>query len=182
MSHQGSNIVHAVKDYGRQLLTFIRSRVSSDEDAEDIIQDVWYQLSSFPEVEAIEQMSAWLYRVARNKIIDKYRKKQPEPLANETLWDDDGNSYIQEILLAEENTPETIYMKELFWEQLTLALDELPENQKQVFIWNELEDMTFREISEKTGENIKTLISRKKYAVNHLRNRLEAVYNEFVNY
>ena len=182
MSQQGSNIVQTVRSYGKQLLSFIRSRVNSDEDAEDILQDVWFQLSSFPEVEAIEQMSAWLYRVARNRIIDKYRKKQPEALEDDIFWDDEGNSHIREILLAEDNTPETAYMKELFWEQLNMALDELPKDQKQVFIWNELENLTFREISERTGENIKTLISRKKYAVTHLRKRLESVYQEFVNY
>ena len=182
MSEKRPNIVQTVKSYGKQLLGFIRSRVNSDEDAEDILQDVWYQLSSIPEVEAIEQMSSWLYRVARNRIVDKYRKQKPDSLEEYTYEDDDGELYIKDILLADDLTPETVYLKELFWEQLTLALEELPENQRQIFVWNELEDQTFQEIADRTGENIKTLISRKRYAVRYLRQRLETVYEEFVNH
>jgi len=161
---------------------FIRQRVNSDEDAEDILQDVWYQLSSVPELEAIEQIGSWLYRVARNRITDKYRKKKTESLEDRGYEGEEGEFFFKDILLADDGTPETVYMRELFWEQLTLALDELPENQRQVFVWNELEDLTFQEISERTGENIKTLISRKRYAVQHLRSRLETLYHEFVNY
>ena len=182
MPQDKPNIIQTVKAYGSQLLGFIRSRVSSEEDAEDILQDVWYQLSSAPEVEAIEQVGSWLYKVARNRIIDKYRKQKPESLEDYSYEDDEGELNFREILLADDGTPETVYMRELFWEQLTVALDELPENQRQVFIWNELEDQTFQQISDRTGENIKTLISRKRYAVQHLRNRLEDLYQEFVNY
>ena len=158
-------------------------RISQDrEAAEDILQDVWYQLSTVPEIEAIEQMSSWLYRVARNRIIDKYRKQKPESLEDFGYEDEDGEFHFKDILLADDTTPETAYLKDLFWEQLNIALDELPENQRQVFIWNELEDQTFQEIADRTGENIKTLISRKRYAVRHLRERLESVYREFVNY
>jgi RNA polymerase sigma factor (sigma-70 family) len=161
---------------------FIRQRVNTDEDAEDILQDVWYQLSSVPEIEAIEQIGSWLYRVARNRIIDKYRKQKPDSLEDYGYEDEEGEFYFKDILLADDGTPETVYMRELFWEQLGIALAELPENQRQVFVWNELEDQTFQEISDRTGENIKTLISRKRYAVQHLRRRLESVYQEFVNY
>lgn len=176
------NIVQTVTAYGKQLLGFIRQRVNSDEDAEDILQDVWYQLSSVPELEAIEQVGSWLYRVARNRITDKYRKKKPESLEDYGYENEEGEINFKEILLADDGTPETVYLREMFWEQLTLALDELPENQRQVYIWNELEDLTFQEISDRTGENIKTLISRKRYAVQHLRTRLETLYQEFVNY
>jgi RNA polymerase sigma factor (sigma-70 family) len=161
---------------------FIRQRVNTDEDAEDILQDVWFQLSSVPEIEAIEQIGSWLYRVARNRIIDKYRKQKPDSLEDYGYEDEEGEFYFKDILLADDGTPETVYMKELFWEQLGIALQELPENQRQVFVWNELEDQTFQEIADRTGENIKTLISRKRYAVQHLRRRLESVYQEFVNY
>ncbi len=161
---------------------FIRQRVNTDEDAEDILQDVWFQLSSVPEIEAIEQIGSWLYRVARNRIIDKYRKQKPDSLEDYGYEDEEGEFYFKDILLADDGTPETVYMRELFWEQLGIALAELPENQRQVFVWNELEDQTFQEISDRTGENIKTLISRKRYAVQHLRRRLESVYQEFVNY
>lgn len=176
------NIVQTVTAYGKQLLGFIRQRVNSDEDAEDILQDVWYQLSSVPELEAIEQVGSWLYRVARNRITDKYRKKKTESLEDYGYENEEGEINFKEILLADDGTPETVYLREMFWEQLTLALDELPENQRQVYIWNELEDLTFQEISDRTGENIKTLISRKRYAVQHLRTRLETLYQEFVNY
>ncbi|WP_138477595.1 RNA polymerase sigma factor [Dyadobacter bucti] len=182
MSQKKPNIIQTVTSYGKQLLGFIRQRVNSDEDAEDILQDVWYQLSSVPELDAIEQIGSWLYRVARNRIIDKYRKQKPESLEDYGFEDEEGEFYFKDILLADDGTPETVYMKELFWEQLTQALEELPENQRQVFIWNEIEDQTFQEISDRTGENIKTLISRKRYAVKHLRGRLETLYQEFVNY
>jgi len=182
LSQKKPNIIQTVTSYGKQLLGFIRQRVNTDEDAEDILQDVWYQLSTVPEIEAIEQMSSWLYRVARNRIIDKYRKQKPESLEDFSYEDEDGEFHFKDILLADDNTPESAYLKDLFWEQLNIALDELPENQRQVFIWNELEDQTFQEIADRTGENIKTLISRKRYAVRHLRERLECVYREFVNY
>ena len=182
LSQPKPNIIQTVKAYGNQLLGFIRQRVNSEEDAEDILQDVWYQLSSVPEIEAIEQVGSWLYRVARNRIIDKYRKQKPESLEDFSYEDEEGEFNFKDILLADDGTPETVYMRELFWEQLTSALDELPENQRNVFVWNELEDQTFQEISDRTGDNIKTLISRKRYAVQHLRQRLETLYQEFVNY
>ena len=182
MSEKKPNIIQTVKAYGSQLLGFIRQRVSSEEDAEDILQDVWFQLSSVPEVEAIEQVGSWLYRVARNRIIDKYRKQKPDSLSDHSYEDEEGELNFKDILLADDGTPETVYLRELFWEQLTNALEELPENQRQVFVWKELEDQTFQEIADRTGENIKTLISRKRYAILHLRQRLETTYKEFVNY
>ena len=182
MSQAKPNIIQTVKAYGNQLLGFIRQRVNSEEDAEDILQDVWFQLSSVPEIEAIEQVGSWLYRVARNRIIDKYRKQKPELLEDHSYEDEEGEFNFKDILLADDGTPETVYMRDLFWEQFTIALNELPENQRNVFVWNELEDQTFQEISDRTGENIKTLISRKRYAVQHLRQRLETLYHEFVNY
>ncbi|TLV01096.1 RNA polymerase sigma factor [Dyadobacter luticola] len=182
MSQKKPNIIQTVTSYSKQLLSFIRQRVNTDEDAEDILQDVWFQLSSLPEIEAIEQIGSWLYRVARNRIIDKYRKQKPDSLEDHGYEDEEGEFHFKDILLADDNTPETAYMKDLFWEQLQLALAELPENQRNVFIWNELEDQTFQQISDRTGDNIKTLISRKRYAVQHLRERLDSIYREFVNY
>ena len=176
------NVVQAVKDYGKRLFGFVRGRVKTDEDAEDIMQDVWYQLSNVIDTTQIEQLSAWLYKVARNKITDKYRKRTTESLDDMTYEDQEGMFNISEILFADVNTPETEHLKEIFWEELFDALDELPENQRQVFVWNELEDMTFQQIADRTGENIKTLISRKGYAVKHLRKRLETLYNEYTNF
>jgi len=172
------NIIQVVRDYGKRLFYFIRGRVNSDEDAEDILQEVWYQFSNVLDAEPIEQTSAWLFRVARNRIIDKYRKHKTESLDELFDDDDESNFNFREILLAENATPETDHLKNLFWQQLFTALDELPEEQKQVFILNELEDISFKEIEKRTGENINTLISRKRYAVLHLRKRLEQLYKE----
>lgn len=178
----GQNIIDTVKDYSKRLFSFIRGRVPTDEDAEDILQEVWYQYSNTVETEVIEQVSGWLHRVARNKITDRYRKRRDELLEDYQVEDEDGVIGFKEILLADYKNPETEHLKQLFWEQLFLALDELPQNQRDVFVWNELEDLTFAEIAEQTGENIKTLISRKGYAVKHLRKRLETLYHELMNY
>jgi RNA polymerase sigma factor (sigma-70 family) len=172
-------ISNVINEYGNRLFGFIRGRVSNTADAEDIIQEVWFQLSRVVELESIEQISGWLYRVARNRITDTYRKQKPDLVIDKTYENDDGGFSLKELLISDSITPEEENLKEIFWEELFLALDELPENQKNVFVWNELEDETFQKISDRTGENIKTLISRKRYAVQHLRNRLEELYQEF---
>lgn len=176
------NIIKAISNYGKQLFGFIRSRVKTDEDAEDILQDVWYQLSSQPEVEAIESVSGWLYRVAKNKIVDRSRKKKTDLLDDHGYEDEEGAFHLPDILLADALNPEAEHLRQLFWEELFVALDELPQNQKNVFVWNELEDMTLQEIATNENQNIKTIISRKRYAVQHLRNRMEYLYNEIINY
>ena len=181
-TNEPQNIISTVADYGKRLFSFIRGRVNTDEDAEDILQDVWYQLSNQPEAGTIEQISGWLYRVARNKITDKYRKQKDVLIEDLSYEDEDGEINFREILLAESFSPEEESLKKLFWDQLFLALQELPENQRYVFVQNELEDRTFQELADETGENIKTLISRKGYAVKHLRNRLQNLYQEFINY
>jgi len=149
------NIITAVKEYGKRLFGFIRGRVRTDEDAEDILQEVWYQFSNQPETEAIDQVSGWLHRVARNKIIDKYRKKQDELIEDYSYEDDEGEELgFKDILLAETTSPEMENLKELFWQHLFDALEELPEEQRYVFVQHELEERSFREIAEETGENI----------------------------
>ena len=178
-----NHIIQAIKSYGKGLLGFIRKRVKSDADAEDILQDVWYQLSAVVNAEPIEQTGAWLYKVATNKIIDKSRKKTEELLDLAPSGDDDDEGpNFREILLTEGTTPETEYIRNLFWEQLFDALDELPEEQRQVFVWQELDDIPFNEIAERTGENVQTLVSRKRYAVLHLRKRLKQLYEEIKEY
>ena len=174
------NIIHAVRDYGKRLFYFIRGRVDTDEDAEDILQDVWYQFSNVMNSEPIEQTSAWLYRVARNKIIDKYRRRELDSLEEMFADDENGEFNFSELLLAGDENPETEHLRNLFWEQLFAALDELPEEQKQVFVLNELEDISFNEIAKRTGEKINTLISRKRYAVLHLRKRLEQLRKDIL--
>ena len=182
---KNSHILQAIKAYGKSLLSFIRRRVKTDADAEDILQDVWYQLSSVVNAEPIEQTGAWLYKVATNKITDKYRKRS-ETLLDDLFFDDDDEvdefSNYRAILMTEASTPETEYMRNLFWEQLFVALDELPEEQKQVFVWQELDDITFQEIAENTGVPIQTLVSRKRYAVLHLRTSLQQLYIEITQH
>jgi len=176
-------IIQAISSYGKSLLGFIRKRVKNDADAEDILQDVWYQFSSVVNSEPIEQTVAWLYRVARNKILDKH-KKHTELLLDDMLpeEDDDDAPDFKAILMTEAKTPETEYLRNLFWEQLFFALDELPDEQRQVFIWHELEDMSFKDIAALTGEKQQTLVSRKRYAVLHLRDRLRQLYQEITEY
>ncbi len=175
------NIVQTVKDYGSRLFGFIRGRVDSDEDAEDILQDVWYQFTNTSTTQTIEQVSGWLFAVARNKITDKYRKRKPELIDDFGYEDEDGEFRFSEILFADDEDPAMQQLKELFWEELLAGLEELPEKQKSVFVKNELEDKTLQEIADEEGENIKTIISRKRYAVQHLRKRLEYVYNDLMN-
>lgn len=181
---QRQNIVQVVRDYGKRLFGFIRNRVKTDADAEDILQDVWYQFSSAVETEPIEQVSGWLYRVARNRVTDLYRKRRPELRGswNEEEEDEDGEWHFSDLIPVDDATPESEHLRAVFWEELFAALDELPQAQRDVFVWNELEDQTFQEIADRTGENIKTLISRKRYAVQHLRSRLETLYRELLEY
>ncbi len=179
---QKQNTRGIVKEYSNRLFRFIRGRVPTTADAEDILQEVWYQFSRVVDTEPIEQVSGWLFRVARNRITDSYRKRKDELLDDFTYEDEDGDVFLKDILLADNNTPETENLREVFWEALFEALEELPEKQRNVFVWNELEDQTFQEISDRTGVNIKTLISRKRYAVQHLRKRLQTLYEEFLTY
>jgi RNA polymerase sigma factor (sigma-70 family) len=184
MTDRSKNIIKAVSDYGKGLFNFIRGKVSTEADAEDILQDVWYQLSNIDDSDEIEQLRGWLFKVARNKIIDKSRKKTEQlidDLVSEGEDDEDGFNFA-DILLFDGNDPESEYIKDLFWDELFAALDELPENQKQVFTWNELEDKTLQQIADETGEKLKTIISRKGYAVKYLRGRLQTLYNEFLDY
>ncbi|MGB0523820.1 MAG: RNA polymerase sigma factor [Flammeovirgaceae bacterium] len=182
MTEQKQNITSIVKEYGTRLFRFIRGRVPTTDDAEDILQEVWYQFSKVVDTEPIEQVSGWLFRVARNRITDSYRKKKNESLEALSYENEAGEVLFNDLLLADDNTPETELLKEVFWESLLEALEELPENQREVFVWNELEKQTFQEISDRTGVNVKTLISRKRYAVQHLRNRLQNLYEEFLMY
>lgn len=159
---------------------FIRQRVGNEADAEDILQDVWYQLTTTVDTEPIEQMSSWLFAVARNKIIDRYRKKRPESL-DFLLQSEEGDAPdLAGILLDKSSNPETANLRNLFWKALQEALEELPEQQKAVFVWHELAGLSFKDIADLTGENVNTLISRKRYAIVHLRERLNSLYREII--
>jgi len=177
------NISTVIGQFGKRLFGFIRQRVRSEADAEDILQDVWYQLTSTIETEPIEQVSSWLFKVARNKIIDSYRKKRPEALEDAlAVENENGELNFREILMDKSGDPETELLRSLFWDAFKKALEELPAEQRTVFVWNELEDIPFKEIAQRTGEPVNTLISRKRYAVSHLRKRLNSLYNEIINY
>jgi len=178
---QNQNLVQVVKDYGSRLFGFIRSKVSTDEDAEDLIQDVWYQLSNVTAIDTIGQISGWLYTVAKNKITDAYRKKRPELINDLSYEDEEGALYLGDVMPSLDGNPETEQFRTEIQEALFLALEELPENQRLVFIQNELEDKTLQEIADDSGENLKTIISRKRYAIQHLRNRLQYLYDDLLN-
>lgn len=181
MPDKSRNIItQAVKKYGNKLLGFIRGRVNSSEDAEDVLQDVWYQFAKLTNIDDIENISGWLYFVARNKITDLYRKKKTSSLEDMSYESDDEDDFsIKDVLLLDDRyNPELAFYKEFFWEELMVALNELPENQRQVFILNEIEDVTLQQIADMQGENIKTVISRKGYAVKHLRKRVQHLYTE----
>jgi RNA polymerase sigma factor (sigma-70 family) len=176
------NITQVITDYSKRLMGFIRKRVNNEADAEDILQDVFYQFIG--NTQPIEQMTAWLFTVARNKIIDRQRKKRPdalEDLFGEEEGEEGGLNWTEFLFDASDN-PEKDYLRTLFWEELNNALNELPEEQKQVFILNELEGVPFKEIAERTGETVNTLLSRKRYAVLHLRNRLSVLKDELLNF
>jgi RNA polymerase sigma factor (sigma-70 family) len=178
---KANSITAIVNDYGRRLLGFIRKRVTNEADAEDILQDVFYQLLG--NKEPIDQVASWLFTVARNKIIDSKRKKQP--LATDFLFSNTEDVEMGEwmgILMDDSSNPETIYLRNLFQETLSEALNELPEEQKQAFVLNELEGIPFKQISDETGIPVNTLISRKRYAVIYLREKLAVMHDELKNY
>lgn len=172
-------IDRAVRTERKRLLDFIRRRVRSEEDAEDILQDVFYQLAvTYTITEPIEQLSAWLFKVARNKIIDWYRKRKTESLPKSNN-DSELPLNLEDILFDPKETPDRVFSRSMVWTELADALDDLPEEQSEVFVMHELEGKSFKEISEETGEPINTLLSRKHYAVLFLRERLQELYNEF---
>lgn len=176
-----TTIGDTVKKYGRQLFSFIRGKTKTPEDAEDILQEVWYQLSRLTNLEDLENMSAWLYAVSRNKITDLYRKKTSDSLENYAYENEDGIFEIKDILLSDDSHhPELALFKDVFWQEILAALDELPENQRRVFIDNEIEDKTLQQIADEQGENLKTIISRKGYAVKHIRKKLQPLYNDLL--
>lgn len=162
----------------KRLYDFIRRCVELEEDAEDILQDVFLQLvSTYSVTEPIEHLTAWLFTTARNKIIDWYRKRRNRNVA--ATNDDLGAPFGMEDLLPDPaQDPERVYASSLFWSEFTEALEKLPENQRKVFVMHELEGKSFRQIAQITGEPLNTLLSRKRYAVLALRGRLQDLYDE----
>lgn len=179
------NIPEIIKEYGGRLKGFIRKRVHSVDDADDILQEVFYQLAETDRLmKPVDQVAAWLYTVARNRITDLYRKKRPE-LLPEIFSGDDEDSFVDELgslIFDEGSTPETEYLRSLVWVELENALAELPSEQRMVFEMTELRGISFKEIARQTGEPVSTLISRKRYAVLYLRERLQVLYDELINF
>jgi len=178
---QDQRISEVVKREQSRLRNFIRRRVPDPRDAEDILQDVFYEL-----VEAnrllmpIEHVTGWLFRVARNRITDLFRKKKPESLSDSAAADEDDRLLrLEDLLPSPDAGPEALYARSVLLDELELAVDELPEEQREVFVAHELEGRSFKEMAAGTGVSVNTLLSRKRYAVLHLRERLQSIYDEF---
>ena len=178
---QDRQIADVVQREQSRLRNFIRRRVPDPRDAEDILQDVFYEL-----VEAnrllmpIDHVTGWLFRVARNRITDLFRKKKPEPFSDAAvLTEDEELLHIEDMLPSPDAGPEALYARGVLLDEIEQALDELPDEQRNVFIAHELEGRSFKEIAAETGVSINTLLSRKRYAVQHLRERLQRIHDEF---
>jgi RNA polymerase sigma factor (sigma-70 family) len=180
---QDQRIAHAVEAEQAKLKNFIRRRVSDARDVEDILQDVFSELvEAYRMMKPMEHVSAWLYRVARNRITDLFRRKRPETSTNEAAGGDpdDGEALrLEDLLPSPEAGPEAAYARGVLIEELDAALGELPVEQRQVFVSHEIEGRSFKDLAQETGLSVNTLILRKHYAVRHLRDRLEAIHDEF---
>jgi len=179
-SDRKNQITQIFRDMSSRLRRFVRSRVPSEAEADDVIQDVWERFVTALDVRPVEQVAAWLFTVARNRIIDRRRK--PQPVSLEALAESDSGrdeADYRAWMPADDKTPLTEHLRHQFWEQLQVALAELPPDQRQVFIWHEFENLSFQDIAALTGENLNTLLSRKRYAVLHLRERLRGLREDF---
>ena len=178
---QDQRISEVVKRERSRLGNFIRRRVPDPRDAEDILQEVFYEL-----VEAnrllmpIDHVTGWLFRVARNRIVDLFRKKKPESFSDIGAEDEDGEGLrLEDLLPSPDAGPDALYARRVLLDELEAALDELPDEQREVFVAHELEGLSFKEIAAETGVSVNTLLSRKRYAVLHLRRQLQDIYDEF---
>lgn len=183
MSERDLRLSEIIARERSRLGAFIRSRVPDPLDAEDIVQEVFYEL-----VEAnrllmpIEHVTGWLFRVARNRITDLFRKSKPERFSDAAIEGEDGEMLrIEDLLPSPDAGPEALYARHVLLDELDFALNELPDEQRDVFVAHELEGRSFKELSAESGVGINTLLSRKRYAVVHLRERLQTIYDEFTN-
>jgi RNA polymerase sigma factor (sigma-70 family) len=181
MIEQDRQISEIVAEERSRLRNFIRRRVPDPSDAEDIVQEVFYEL-----VEAnrllmpIEHVTGWLFRVARNRITDLFRKKKPETFSDAAVESEDGELLqIEDLLPSPDAGPEALYFRNVLLDELEFALHELPGEQREVFVAHELEGSSFKELSAASGVSVNTLLSRKRYAVLHLRERLQNIHDEF---
>ena len=181
MAEQNRQISEVIAEERARLRNFIRRRVPNEADVEDLLQEVFYEL-----VEAnrllmpIEYVTGWLFRVARNRITDLVRKKRPENFTDRAARDEDGElQRIEDLLPSPDAGPEALYVRSVLLEELEFALGELPAEQREVFVAHELEGRSFKELSAESGVSVNTLLSRKRYAVLHLRQRLQNIHDEF---
>jgi len=182
IAKQDQRIFETIEREQARLRNFIWKRAADESDAEDILQDVFYELvEAYRLMKPIEQVGAWLFRVARNRIMDLFRKKKREALSDGPVGvSEDGEELrLEDLLPSPEAGPAVAYVRSVLLEELDAALDELPEEQREVFIAHELEGRSFKELAAETGLSVNTLLSRKHYAVLHLRQRLQAIYDEF---
>src|SRR5215471_18239267 len=182
MAQQDQQISEAIEREKPRLRNFIRKRVADESDAEDVLQEIFYELvEAYRLMKPVEQVSAWLFRVARNRITDLFRKKRREARRTDpTAVEENGEFVILEDLLPSPDAgPEAAYARSVLVEELDAALNELPEEQRDVFVAHELEGRSFKELAAETGLNVNTLLSRKRYAVLYLRQRLQDIYDEF---
>ena len=181
MTEQDRRISEVVAEQSSRLRNFIRKRVPNEADAEDLLQEVFYELVAANRLlMPIEFVTGWLYRVARNRITDLFRKKKPENFSDAAQLDDDGELLeIEDLLPSPDDGPEAIYLRGVLLDELEFALAELPREQREVFVAHELEGRSFKELSSESGVNVNTLLSRKRYALLALRQRLQRTYEEF---
>jgi RNA polymerase sigma factor (sigma-70 family) len=181
ISEQDQLLSQAMERDQPRLRNFIRRHVTDTSDAEDILQDVFYELlEAYRLTKPVEHVTAWLFRVARNRIVDLFRRKKPGSLSEPVGREEDGPYVLEDLLPSADAGPEAAYARSLVLDALDDALEELPESQRDVFIAHELEGRSFKEISAESGLSVNTLLSRKHYAVLHLRNRLRNIYENFV--
>jgi RNA polymerase sigma factor (sigma-70 family) len=181
MAEQDERISEAIDRDKTRLRNFIRRRVADPSDAEDILQEVFYELvETYRLMKPIEQVGAWLFRVARNRITDLFRKRKPEASTNDSVVAEDGEFLtLEDLLPSRDAGPEAAYARTVLLAELEDALEELPDEQREVFLANEIEGRSFKDLAAETGLSVNTLLSRKHYAVIHLRERLREVYDEF---
>lgn len=182
MAEQDRRISEAVDREQTRLRNFIRRRVADENDAEDILQEVFYELvEAYRMVKPVEQVTAWLFRVARNRITDLFRRRKRESLRDTpaTATEEGETLQLEDLLPSPDAGPDAVYARTVLLEELDAALEELPDEQREVFIAHELMGQSFKEIATQTGTSVNTLLSRKHYAVLHLRERLQAIRSEF---
>lgn len=180
-SEQDHKISEVVAKEQPRLRNFIRKRVSDPDDVDDILQEVFFEfVEAYRMMKPIEHAGTWLFRVARNRIIDRFRKKKPEALEDVTFTEDGEPLSLEELLPSPNASPEAAYARSLLLDEIEDALEELPEEQREVFIAHEFEGRSFKELAAETGVSINTLLSRKRYAMLHLQRRLEKIRSEFI--